>query len=370
VIAELGGLDLLGRTAGARRAAAAHAGPSSLESGGARPSPAGRRPTITAVVPLLLSSLAGPSPAAGPYLVLDRTVPLPGIEGRIDHLQAARTILVCALGNGSLELMDPVSGRLAGHIPDLPEPQGVWDALEAGRIAVACGGDGVVHWFDRRTLAPTGTTALGEDADNVRYDPDARRIWVGFGSGHGSALACLDPSNGSTGYKIPLAGHPEAFQLEEGGTRIFVNVPDARTVQVADRRLRRVIATWPLAEAANFPMALDPARHRVLIATRNPARLIVLGMDSGDRIAAVPCAGDADDVWWDAARNRAYVSGGAGALSVVTLTGARGYRVAAEIPTPAGARTSVFDPVAGQLILAVPHHGTQRAELRCFRTVP
>jgi hypothetical protein len=44
---------------------------------------------------------------------------------------------------------------------------------------------------------------------------------------------------------IALAGHPESFQLEGAGTRIFVNVPTANQIAVVDRAKNEVVATWP-----------------------------------------------------------------------------------------------------------------------------
>ncbi len=55
-----------------------------------------------------------------------------------------------------------------------------------------------------------------------------------------------------------LDDHPESFQLEKHGPRIFINVPEAGNVTVVDRRSRAVVAKWPVTGAkANFPMALD-----------------------------------------------------------------------------------------------------------------
>ena len=83
-----------------------------------------------------------------------------------------------------------------------------------------------------------------------------------------------------TEYK--LEAHPEGFQLETKGSRIFVNVADEKKIQIIDRRTGK-ITSWalPAGHSANFPMVLDEANRRVFIGTRKPARLTVLDMDSG-----------------------------------------------------------------------------------------
>jgi hypothetical protein len=71
--------------------------------------------------------------------------------------------------------------------------------------------------------------------------------------------------------------------LEKAGVRIFVNLASASEVAVADRNTQKV-ATWKLTEAGtNFPMALDEEHHRVFVAARRPARLLVLDMDTQER---------------------------------------------------------------------------------------
>ena len=71
---------------------------------------------------------------------------------------------------------------------------------------------------------PGPTIRLGDDSDNVRYDATAKTIYVGYGDG---ALAAIDPGSWRVNATVKLQGHPESFQLERTGTRIFVNVPAA-----------------------------------------------------------------------------------------------------------------------------------------------
>jgi DNA-binding beta-propeller fold protein YncE len=296
------------------------------------------------------------------------TIPLPGVQGRFDHFAfdvGGKRLFVAALGNNTVEVIDVAAGKATGRIKDLPTPQGIAFAPDLNRIAVANDKDGSVRLFDGKTLAPLHTVELKDDADNIRYDPAARRFWAGYGDG---GLAAIDAQSGKLLADIKLEAHPESFQLESKGKRIFVNVTRARHVAVIDREKAAIVAKWPVNEAeANFPMALDEADHRLFIGCRNPAKLLVLDSETGKTVASVAIAGDTDDLFYDAANKRIYVSGGEGRVTIIDQADADNYKSTSQISTAPGARTSFFVPKSGMLFVAVPHRGAQAAELRVFK---
>jgi hypothetical protein len=205
---------------------------------------------------------------------------------------------------------------------------------------------------------------LGDDSDNVRYDAVAKRVYVGFGSG---ALAAVNPTEGKTLGEVKLAGHPESFQLERSGSRIFVNVPTADQIAVVDRTTMKVVATWPVVTAkSNFPMTLDEANHRVIVGCRKPAKALVYDTTTGKEITSFDIVGDTDDLFYDAARKRLYVSGGEGYIDVFQSQDGNQFTRIARMRTAAGARTSLFVADQNRLYLAVPHRGAQKAEIRIY----
>jgi hypothetical protein len=208
--------------------------------------------------------------------------------------------------------------RVVHTLTGLGEPQGIAVAPAAKSVYVANAKDGACRVYDAASYRPLGSIDLKDDADNVRYDAGARRIYVGCGDG---ALAVIDAATRAPLANIKLPAHPESFQLETKGRRIFVNLPDADgTIAVVDRTTAKVIHTWRLDQAkANFPMALDEPGHRLFVACRRPARLLVIDTESGRTVDAADCVGDADDVWYDAPARRVYVSGGEGFVSVLAL---------------------------------------------------
>ncbi len=301
-------------------------------------------------------------------LSLHARVDLAGVNGRIDHLSAdleGHRLFVSALGNHTVEVIDMQDGKRLASIPDLPEPQGVHYDASTSRLLVACAIDGTVRIFDGRSFHLVATKKFSSDADNIRYDPRARHAIVGYGDG---ALAFLD-SDGNSIAQIALDAHPESFQLEKTGSRVFVNVPDRKEIQVADIARRAVLARWPVTAALkNFPMALDESRHRVLVGCRAPARMLAIDTQSGKVTASVEIVGDTDDLFYDAAAGLVYVIGGEGFVDVFRQRDTDRYERIARYPTAPGARTGLFVPAWKRLIVAVPHRGDQRAQLLVYAT--
>jgi hypothetical protein len=84
---------------------------------------------------------------------------------------------------------------------------------------------------------------------------------------------------------------------------------------------------------------------------------------AGKESGSFDIIGDTDDLFYDTARKRLYVSGGEGYLDVFQDEGASRFARIAHITTAAGARTSLFVPEQGRLYLAVPHRSNQQAEV-------
>lgn len=301
-------------------------------------------------------------------LRLEKTIPLPEVQGRIDHVSidtSSNRLFIAALGNNSLEVIDLKQGKRIHSIVGLREPQGVLYLPSENRLYVANGDDGTLRLFDGSSYEPIKSVKLGDDADNVRFDAEKRHIYVGYGSG---ALAVLN-EDGAKIAEIPLDAHPESFQLEKNGPLLFVNLPNSRKVAVVNRTTAAVVTTWGTDSAfSNFPMALDEKNHRLFIACRVPARLLVLDTASGKAIGKFPVVGDSDDVFFDKVRRRIYATGGEGRISVFQQEGPDHYRQIADIPTVKGARTSFFSPELNELFVAVPRTGSEPAAIRVYST--
>ena len=299
-------------------------------------------------------------------LHLEKEIPLPGVEGRIDHFCVdvlGQRLFVAALENGTVEVLDIRKGERFAEIKGLSEPQGLYYSSQNGELDVASGGDGTLRIYDGNSLNLRKTLELGEDADNVRYDGRSGQLLVGFGSG---GLSLVDTSGQKVG-TILLGSHPESFQLEEAGSRIFVNVPKEFAVAVVDRMKHTVIAKWGLDWTfANYPMALDEENKRLFVGCCLPARLVVLNTDSGQVVGKLPIVGEADEVFFDSHNRMIYVIGGEGFVDVFRLRDPDHIEIVARVDSAPGARTGLFVSILNSLFVAVPNRGSQPAKVMVY----
>jgi DNA-binding beta-propeller fold protein YncE len=283
----------------------------------------------------------------------------------MDLDSASGRLFIAALGNNTLEVVDLKQNRRIQSIGGFGEPQGIVYVPTPGRIFVASGSGNRVDILDAASHSPIKRIEGLEDADNVRYEAREGRIYVGYGAG---TIRILDARTGDSLGDIPLAGHPESFQLEKTGGRIFVNVPIAGHVAVVDRASNKVVATWKLPNAAaNFPMALDERAHRLYVGTRKPAALLVYDTETGSLVDRIRIGEDVDDLFFEPTTKRIYAVCGEGVVNVIAQTKQKQHTILGTIRTAARARTGLFDPGSRHLFVAVPASGGSPAELRIYQ---
>ena len=343
---------------------------------------------VCAALALCQSSPGQTTATAGP-LVQISSIPLPGVEGRLDHLALdprSQRLFVAGLENHTVEVVDLAKRRRVHQITGISEPQGLLFIAEKHRLLVCSRGDGTCRSFDADTFAEGPWIDIGRNADNLRYDPEAGSIYVGSagepGNGlmssidlvsllpadeggqpappHSPADFLLDrPRQADPGAEIQLPAHPESFQIDPANHRILVNVPDEHAIavlKVASNSFTAA-ASWPVTIGQkNFPMALDAASNRLFIACRIPPQLGVYDARSGKLISQTPCVGDADDMFYDAKLKRVYIIGGEGFVDAFQIpnAGAGPTRIV-RVPTAPRARTGLFIAESQTLVVAAPH---------------
>jgi hypothetical protein len=278
-------------------------------------------------------------------LHLIRVIELPGVKGRIDHMALdadGKHLFVAENGSGSLDDVDLTSGKIVRRIDGLHEPQGVAWLPSQREIAVASG-DGLVTFYRGTDGRQVATLSLGADADNVRVDPRNGDLVVGYGSG---GLAVIDPATHRVIGRVALPAHPEAFELL--GAKVFVNVPDAHKIVVADLDRERISSTLSTGLFfGNFPMASDATGSRIAVAYRTPGTVSVLDAQSVAVMFSAPIGGDADDLYFRG--RQLIIVCGSGAVELIDQP-----RHHFSVSTQRGARTGVLDRISDHLLVAVP----------------
>jgi len=355
---------------------------------------------------LALACLAFPAEltAAGEPLIPIGSIPLKGVEGRLDHLTfdtRSQRLFVAALENHTVEVLDLPRRRRIHQITGISEPQGLLCVPEKNRLLVCSRGDGTCRSFDATTFQEGPWIDLGRNADNLRFDPDAQTIYVGSGGepGNGllSAIHLLSlvpaaqggqpapphspadfllnrPRQADPRTETPLASHPESFQLDRTNRRLLVNVPDEHQIavlQIGTDTLTNA-SSWPVTIGEkNFPMTLDPASARLYIACRKPPLLAVYNTRTGALVSQTPCVGDADDMFYDAKLSRVYVIGGEGFVDVFQVSNtSQETALLARVPTAPRARTGLHIPALRMLTVVAPHTTNRPAAVLLFQANP
>jgi len=298
---------------------------------------------------------------------LIQTIPLPSVEGRIDHLSVdtkGQRLFVAALGNNTVEVLDLKTGGPIHTIASMSEPQSALYLPDLNKLFVTNGDNGICQIFDGSAFNELGRVELSGDADNIRYDSSSKSVIIGYGDG---GLSFIDGRSGRELRSIKLNGHPESFQLELTGSRIFVNIPASSQIAVVDRDQAKVVSTWLMTSAlANFPMALDEPDHRLFVGYRLPAMLGIFDTDNGKVVASLDSAGDVDDIFYDPVHHLVFVIGGEGYIDIFSQQGADHYQHLTRIATRPGARTGLWVQEWNRLYVALPSKGQQTAEIKVY----
>ncbi len=304
-----------------------------------------------------------------------QTIALPGINGAFDHLAIDlknQRLFLTAEDHKTVEVLDLRSGKNLYSISGLDRPHYVHYFPAANKLVVV-DNDAGIKFFRGDTFAPIDSLRLHAHADSSNLDSRSGWLYTDHGGEDAkmaiSYIGIIDTRSDKHLADIRIDSPKlEAMALESKGPRLFVNDTGRHQVAVVDRNKRAVIAAWPLSGAEeNVAMALDESAHRLFVATRKPPELVVLDSQSGRQIASLPTGSHADDMSYDAARKRVYISAGEGYVSVYQELTPDKYELLAKIPAGQGGKTSLFVPQLNRLYVAVSNHGSRQAKIEVFQ---
>jgi len=315
---------------------------------------------------LTLTALAFIPAARAGELELVQTIPLKGKPGNLDHLaldSKRGRLLVANKANDTLDVVDLKSGMLLKQVPNQTGVQGIAYAADLDRVYAGLASNGLCNVLDGETYKAVKTIKFADDADNVRYDPRTKQIYVAHAE---KALGVIGARTNILKTEIMLPAAAESFQIESKRPRIYVAAPQPCQLIVIDSDKNEVVATHPIKSASGaHPLALDEANHRAYLGCRKEPMVVVLDTESGKELGTVAIPGDVDDLFFDPASKKLYGSCGEGFLAVIKVMD--GLELLEKIPTAKGARTSLYVPATRRLYLAVPRQeGKDGPEIRVF----
>ena len=332
-------------------------------------------------VPILGLALSVAAIAQTEPLRLVQTIPLPGVHGRIDHMDVdvkGQRLFVAGLENGSLEVVDLKAGKSLRSIPGFKKPQGIAFVPALNKLFVASGDDGKVRVFRADSLDLLDTIDLELGPNRVLYDSRKTVLYVGYGGKDAGKdygeVGIIDARRDKLVADVRADAHPAELLLDKSGKRLFCFVSVSNKIQVIDTKARKVIATWPVSSQHPGDGAYDAASNRLLIGTRTPPQMIAMNADTGKEVSSVPTVDGMDGVYFDAKRRRVYVSGGrdadVGFVYTYQQKDADRYELIDKLPTRQGAGTSLWVPELNRLYVGAPAQGDQPADILVFEAQP
>ncbi|PYU22656.1 MAG: hypothetical protein DMG32_17800 [Acidobacteria bacterium] len=301
-------------------------------------------------------------------LKLIETTPLPGFSGDFDHLTAdlkGNRLFLAAEDHKTVEVFDLRNGKPIHSITGFGQPHALVYLPDSNKLIVTDGDDfGRVALVSGENYQIMDTIKLPEGVDGAFFNPVNKYYYVESGGKTEHQLNIIDTKNFKHVGDITLPGnHSEAMAIDRAGKKMYVNLTAVSQVGVIDLQSGKLTTTWPIPDAkVQNSMALDEPNHRLFIATRMPPKFFVLDTDSGKVVASFPCAPINDDMWFDVARKRIYVTG-SDTTSVIAQRDADHYEQIAEIPTGFRAKTSLYLPALNRLYVAVSGKGKPDAKL-------
>ena len=298
-----------------------------------------------ALTALTLAATAA-SAAPGSYRILDR---LPGPDGGWDFVRVDPDHDRLWMTRGtSVMAINLTSGQVIAGLAPGERLHDVLPVNGGKELLITLGNDNVAVFADARSGATIATVPTGKNPDAAVFDPATGLVLV---MDHdGGDVVLIDPKTHRAVGRIEVGGGLEVAAVDGKG-RAYVNVEDKNQTAVLDIRGRKVERRIGLPDCDGPTGIAFVADRNWLIASCDGATDVV-DARSGALIKTLKTGKEADGVAYDPGRERAFVAGREGSLSIISLQGGRP-TVSQVLHTEANNRTVAVDPRSGRVYLPV-----------------
>jgi DNA-binding beta-propeller fold protein YncE len=338
---------------------------------------------VLTIFALTLVAFAGVRAQEPTHMLLRllQTIPMPGVKGRLDHLDVdvkGQRLFVSGLENGSAEVVDLQAGKWLRRIAGFNKPQGIAYVAALNKIFIASGDDGTVRVFRGDTLALLDSIQLELGPNRVAYDPGRRLLYVGYGGKDAGKdygeVGIIDATEDVKVADVQVAAHPAELLLNQSGDTLFVLIPAVSKVQVIDTKKRKVVSSWPVSSQRPGDAAFDEPATRLFLGTHVPPQMIAMDSTTGKEVANLPTMDGMDGVYFDSKRRRIYVSGGrgfdVGSVYVYQQQDPDHYTQIGTVPTRPGAGTSFWSLELDRYYVAAPANDKDDAAILVYQPRP
>jgi WD40 repeat protein len=317
----------------------------------------------------------GQGPAVSAPLRLLQKIPLPGVDGALDHMAIdvqGQRLFIPAEQHGTIEVLDLRTGKRIRTISAARWPSTVIYRPQSNEIFVSDRADGTCKVFSGETYELVRSVDLLVGADNAAYDVPSHNLYIATGGRHAglpyTLIAMVDAVTKQHIGDIKVdSPNVQAMAFEASGPKMYAEMSDLNKVAVIDREKRSVLTAWPTTPECQRPYALtlDGPHHRLFVGCRmyatqadwwQPGKMLVMDSDSGRAVAILDAGGGADEMFFDPASQRIYSQGYEGIADVWKELDPDHYESIGRIQGGVHGKTSLLVPELKRYYVAVSEH--------------
>jgi WD40 repeat protein len=179
---------------------------------------------------------SGPAPGQSSRepLKLLQTIPLPGVDGALDHMAIdaqRQRLFVPAEQHGTVEVLDLRTGNRIRTISAAKWPSTVIYHPESNEIFVSDRADGTCKVFSGENYELVKSIKLAVGADNAAYDSSSHYLYVSAGGRHAgmpnTLIAIVNALNGQHLGDIQVdSANVQAMAFESPGPKMYADLAD------------------------------------------------------------------------------------------------------------------------------------------------
>jgi DNA-binding beta-propeller fold protein YncE len=307
--------------------------------------------SAASVMPTLCGSALPQSGVAPPHYEITKSVEL-GAPDHWDYVVVdAETHRVYVAHGDRVAVVDARSGAVLGKVEGFPGgTHGIAVVNAFGRGYTDDGAGGKAASFDLKTFKVIKRIDAAEDADAVTFDPVSGHVFVI--NGHPGTVTVIDPKRDVAVATVSTGDELEYAVAGDDG-KIYINGASKKEILRLDTKTNRIDGRWPVDDCEDpHGLAIDTASRRLFTTCLN-AMLVVVNIDSGAKVAALPIGKGSDAAAFDPKRKLIFSSNGRdGTLSVIQEKDPQTFVSLGTVKTAMTARTMGIDPNTGRIYLA------------------